>query len=73
MDRAYENNKTIALTKAHGFCTVSPPKQIVDPVGSTTNNFINNEIFMTNLILFLFTLYFLLLFSICFLCERYLK
>ena len=33
MDKAYENNKTIALTKAHDFYAVVPPKKIVNPLG----------------------------------------
>ena len=27
MDRAHEDYKTLALAKAHGFCTVVPPKK----------------------------------------------
>ena len=33
MDKAYENNKTIALTKAHNFHAVVLPKKIVNPLG----------------------------------------
>ena len=44
MDRAYEDDKTIALAKAHGFHPVVPPKKIVNHLGYTINSFINNEI-----------------------------
>ena len=27
MDRAYEDDKILALAKNHGFCTVVPPKK----------------------------------------------
>ena len=42
MDKAYKDDKTLVLAKAHGFCTVIPPKKIVNSFGYTINNFTNN-------------------------------
>ena len=50
MDRAYEDDKSLALTKAHDFYTVVPPKKkIVNPLGYMINNFINNKILSNNI------------------------
>ena len=50
MDRAYEDDKSLALTKAHDFYTVVPPKKkIVNSLGYTINNFINNKILSNNI------------------------
>ena len=49
MDRAYEDDKSLALTKAHDFYTVVPPKKkIVNYLGYTINSFINNEILLND-------------------------
>ena len=49
MDRAYEDDKTLTLAKAHGFRTVLPLKKIVNSLGYTINNFINNEILFNDI------------------------
>ncbi len=41
MDRAYENDKTLALAKNHGFKPVVSPKKNVNLLASTINSFIN--------------------------------
>ena len=51
MNRAYEDNKTLVLTKAHGFCTVVPPKKIVNPLGFTINSFTNSIIISNDIFL----------------------
>ena len=42
MDRAYEDDKTRALAKKHGFNVVVPPKKKI--LGSMIKNFIKREI-----------------------------
>ena len=50
MDRAYEDDKTLALAKDHGFNTVVPPKKkIVSYLGIMINSFINNAIISSDI------------------------
>ena len=49
MDRAYEDDKTIAWVKAHSFRAVIPPKKIINSLDYTINNFINNEILLNDI------------------------
>ena len=49
MDRIYGDDKTTALAKAHGFHLVAPSKKIVNFLGYTINNFVNNEILLNNI------------------------
>ena len=87
MDRTYENDKTLALSKAYGFCIAVPPKknykspwlcdkQLYKQRNITERYFLRLKhfkkflVFMTNLIIFLFSLYIFFLFSIHFLCEH---
>ena len=53
MDRTYKDNKTLNLDKAHGFCTVVPPKKIENLLSSTINKFINNAIISNDIFLVL--------------------
>ena len=48
VDKAYEDDKTIALAKAHGFITVLHLKKIVNLIGFMINNFINSEILLND-------------------------
>ena len=41
MDKAYEDDKTLALAKNHGFKPVVSPKKNVNLLASTINSFIN--------------------------------
>ena len=45
----YEDNETLVLSKAYGFHAVIPPKKIVNSLGYTINNVINNEILLNNI------------------------
>lgn len=47
--RAYERDKTLVLTKAHGFYIVASPKKIINPFGSAINNFANNATILKNI------------------------
>ena len=88
MDKAYEDDKTIALVKAHGFHAVISPKKnrksrclydkqlyrqrnIIERYFPRLKRFKKFLVVMTNLILFLFSLFLFLLFSICYLCEHH--
>ena len=42
IDRAYENDKTLALAENHGFKTLVPPKKIVSSFEAMINSFINS-------------------------------
>ena len=48
MGRVYEDDKTLVLAKSHGFFTI-PLKKILNPIGSTINNFTNNAIISNNI------------------------
>ena len=49
MDRAYEDDKNRVLAKASSFHLVVPPKKIVNCLGYTINNFINNEMLLNDI------------------------
>ena len=49
VDRAYEDDKTIALAKAHGFHPVVHSKKNRKFLGYAINSFINNEILLNDI------------------------
>ena len=51
MDKAYKNDKTLALAKANGFHSVVLPNKIVNHLAYAINNFTNNAIILNDIYL----------------------
>ena len=49
MDKAYEDDETLALTKDHGFFTVVAPKKILSYLGAMINIFINSTTILNDI------------------------